>query len=68
MLGAKALVAIAAEEDGAGLGRIRMRRIRRAHYGFIQEAVERTTAIHTDGWEGYVGLDNETFWQARISL
>ena len=35
----KALVAIAAEEDGAGLGRIRMRRIRRASkhqlHGFI---------------------------------
>ena len=40
----KALVAIAPEEDGAGLGRIRMRRIRRASkhqlHGFIQEAVE----------------------------
>ena len=57
----KALVAIAAEEDGAGLGRIRMRRIRRASkhqlHGFIQEAVEPDSTIHTDGWEGYVGLE-----------
>ena len=40
----KALVVIAAEEDGAGRGRIRMKRIRRASkqqlHGFIQEAVE----------------------------
>ena len=53
--------AIAAEEDGAGLGRIRMRRIRRASkhqlHGFIQEAVEPDSTIHTDGWEGYVGLE-----------
>ena len=57
----KALVAIAAEEDGAGRGRIRMKRIRRASkqqlHGFIQEAVEPDSTIHTDGWEGYVGLE-----------
>ncbi len=51
----KALVAIAAEEDGAGIGRIRMKRIRL--HGFIQEAVEPDSTIHTDGWEGYVGLE-----------
>ena len=57
----KALVAIAAEEDGAGIGRIRMKRIREASkqqlHGFIQEAVEPDSTIHTDGWEGYVGLE-----------
>ena len=57
----KALVAIAAEEDGAGMGRIRMKRIRGASkqqlHGFIQEAVEPDSTIHTDGWEGYVGLE-----------
>ena len=57
----KALVAIAAEEDGAGIGRIRMKRIRGASkqqlHGFIQEAVEPDSTIHTDGWEGYVGLE-----------
>ena len=50
-----------------------MRRIRRASstqlHGFIQEAVEPDSTIHTDGWEGYVGLrrlaigTNTTFWQ-----
>ena len=57
----KALLAIAAEEDGAGIGRIRMKRIRGAAkqqlHGFIQEAVEPDSTIHTDGWEGYVGLE-----------
>ena len=52
----KSLVVIAAEEDGAGIGRIRMKRIRRASkqqlHGFIQEAVEPDSPIHTDGWEG----------------
>ena len=53
----KALVAIAAEEDGAGIGRIRMKRIRGASkqqlHGFIQEAVEPDSTIHTD----HVGLE-----------
>ena len=52
-----------------------MRRIRRASkhqlHGFIQEAVEPDSTIHTDSWEGYVGLEalgyqdgtNTTFWQ-----
>ena len=57
----KALLAIAAEEDGAGIGRIHMKRIRRAskrqRHGFIQEAVEPDSSIHTDGWEGCVGLE-----------
>ncbi len=60
----KALVAIAAEEDGAGIGRIRMKRIRGASkqqlHGFIQEAVEPDSTIHTDGWEGYVGVHEYT--------
>ena len=51
----KALLAIAAEEDGAGIGRIRMKRIRGAAkqqlHGFIQEAVEPDSTIHTDGWD-----------------
>ena len=28
-----------------------------ALHGFIQEAVEPDSTIHTDGWEGYVGLE-----------
>lgn len=55
--GKKALIAIAAEEDGEGIGRIRMRRIPNASAEslerFVQEAVEPGSVVHTDGWEGY---------------
>jgi transposase-like protein len=56
----KALLAVAAEEDGRGIGRIRMRRIPDASanslHGFILESVEPGSVIHTDGWQGYSGL------------
>lgn len=58
----KALVAIAAEEDGAGIGRIRMKRITRASkpqlHTFLEEAVEPGSIVHTDGWESYVGMES----------
>jgi transposase-like protein len=53
----KTLIAIAAEEDGAGVGRIRLRRIRDASadalQGFIDDAVEPGSTVHTDAWLGY---------------
>lgn len=56
----KAIVAIAAEEDGDGTGRIRMRRIANASakelHAFVEDAVEPGSLVHTDGWEGYTGL------------
>ena len=56
----KALLAVAAEEDGPRTGRIRMRRIPDASaehlHGFILESVEPGSVIHTDGWPGYAGL------------
>ena len=56
----KALVAIAAEEDGKGIGRIRMRRIGSASakelHAFVKEAVEPGSTVHTDGWEAYKGI------------
>jgi transposase-like protein len=55
--GKKALIAIAAEEDGEGIGRIRMRRIPNASAQslerFMQESIEPGSVVHTDGWEGY---------------
>jgi hypothetical protein len=55
--GKKAMIAIAAEEDGEGIGRIRMRRIPNASAQilerFVREAVEPGSVVHTDGWEGY---------------
>lgn len=53
----KSLIAIAAQEDGAGIGRIRMKIIPDASasslMAFLAEAVEPGSAIHTDGWLGY---------------
>jgi len=57
----KALIVVAAEEDGRGIGRIRMRQIPDASaaslHPFIQEVIEPGSVVHTDGWEGYPGLE-----------
>jgi len=59
-LGNKALVAIAAQVDGEGIGRIRLRRIpdasSRSLQAFVKEAIEPGSTVTTDGWEGYEGL------------
>ena len=56
----KALVVIAAQEDGRGIGRIRMARVPDGSaehlLGFIQAAVVPGAAVHTDGWKPYQGL------------
>lgn len=56
----KHIVVIAAEEDGDGTGRIRMRRVHDVRGSsllpFIREVAEPGAAIHTDGWRGYSRL------------
>ena len=56
----KAVVAVACEKRGKGIGRIRLRRIPDASASslgaFITQAVEPGSVVHTDGWEGYAGL------------
>ena len=53
----KALVIVAAQEDGRRIGRIRLRRIAdasRAHlHRFIRDSIEPGSVVHTDGWEAY---------------
>lgn len=60
--GNKALIAVAAQEDGNKIGRIRMRRIPNASIQslerFVQEVIEPGSVVHTDGWSGYGGLKN----------
>ena len=56
----KALIAVAAEVDGKGIGRIRLRRIAdttkvRLH-GFIAESIEPGSTVRTDGLNSYLGL------------
>jgi transposase-like protein len=56
----KALVIVAAEEDGPGIGRIRLRRIpdlsKASLHGFIGQAVEPGSTVRTDGLNAYLGL------------
>src|SRR5260370_40920315 len=56
----KALIVVAAQEDGPGIGRIRMRQIVDASGAslvpFVQDSVETGSGIHTDGWLGYLPL------------
>jgi transposase-like protein/predicted RNA-binding Zn-ribbon protein involved in translation (DUF1610 family) len=57
----KAMIVVAAEADGAGIGRIRLRRVpdaRRATlYRFITQAIEPGSTVQTDGCKGYRRLD-----------
>ncbi len=57
----KVLVAIVAEEDGRGIGRIRMARIPRATkkvlQRFAQEVIDPGSIVHTDGLASYRGLE-----------
>ena len=59
-LGNKALVALAAQVDGNGIGRIRLRRSTdassRSLHAFVKEAIEPGASLITDGWEGYEGV------------
>jgi transposase-like protein len=69
--GNKVLIVIAAQEDGKGIGRIRMRRIPDASAGslmpFIEEAVEPGSIVHTDGWLGYDPVER-TGYRHRITF
>jgi transposase-like protein len=59
--GGKALVIIAAEEDGKGIGRIRMAEIadrsRVSLHAFIERSAQPGSVIHTDGLPAYKGLE-----------
>lgn len=56
----KALLLVAAEEDGRGIGRIRMRRIpdlsKESLHGFIAQVIEPGSQVRTDGLNAYRGL------------
>lgn len=59
------MIAIAAQEDGAGIGRIRMKRIPDASadslLAFLAEAVEPGSTIRTDGWLGYLPVGSKGY-------
>lgn len=61
----KALIVVAAQEDGMGIGRIRMRQVADASAQslepFLLESVERGSVVHTDGWSGYSGVTDQGY-------
>jgi transposase-like protein len=61
----KALVVVAAEEDKAGIARIRLPQIVDASAGslipFIRESVTPGSTVHTDGWQGYLPLKSSEY-------
>lgn len=69
----KALVAVAAEDDGGRrIGRIRLRRIEDASADqllpFVADAVEPGSVVRTDGWISYEGLKGLGFKHKAINL
>ena len=67
----KALIVVAAEEVGQGIGRIRMRRIPDGSadslQAFVRAAVEPGSLVHTDGWHGYDRL-TAAGYRHRVTL
>lgn len=55
------LIAIAAEENGKKVGRIRMRKINDASgdslIPFVADSIQTGSVVHTDGWSAYRGLE-----------
>ena len=68
----KALIAVAAEEVGAGIGRIRMRRIPDASadslQAFVEGAVTPGSVLHTDGLLSYDRLEKHGYGHQIIFL
>jgi len=60
----KAMIVVAAEEDGKGIGRIRLRQVPELTtdrlQAFITESVELGSIVRTDGLSSYIGLRGYT--------
>jgi transposase-like protein len=71
-MGRKTLVVVAAQEDGKGIGRIRMCAVPDASADslipFVEEAVERGSVIRTDAWLGYDPLERRGYGHEIIFL
>jgi transposase-like protein len=65
----KAMVIVAAQEDGKGIGRIRLRRIddlsKASLHGFIRDVIVPGAVVHTDGLSAYQGLDG---YEHRVTV
>jgi len=67
----KALIVIAAEADGPGIGRVRMRMIPDASavslHSFVEDSIATGSTLHTDGWQGYAGLEKKGY-QRKVTV
>jgi transposase-like protein len=67
----KALIVVAAQEDGPGIGRIRMRQVIDASaeslVPFVEASVQPGSVVHTDGWGGYSSLESKGY-QHEITI
>jgi len=61
----KALVVLAAQEGGPGIGRIRMRQVidvsAESLMLFIRDSVQPGSVVHTDGWLGYLPVERNGY-------
>jgi transposase-like protein/ribosomal protein L37AE/L43A len=61
----KALIVVAAQEEGRNIGRIRMRRITDASAAslipFVRDSIEPGSVVHTDGWLGYEPVERNGY-------
>jgi transposase-like protein len=68
----KALIAVAAEEDGKGIGRIRLKQIPDASmyslHTFVLENIEPGSTVHTDGWGGYNGIEDIGAYKHKVTV
>ena len=59
------MIVVAAQADGKGIGRIRMRVIQHPSaaslHPFVQDCIEPGSTVHTDGWQGYAGLEKKGY-------
>ena len=63
--GDKSLIVVAVELEGKKVGRIRLRSIPDASaeslHAFIKDAIEPGSIVHSDGWQGYKGLEQKGY-------
>ena len=61
----KVLLVVAAQEEGKGIGRIRVRSVPDASADrlmpFVEDSIEPGSVVHTDGWLGYEPLQSKGY-------
>jgi len=61
----KVLLVVAAQEEGKGIGRIRVRSVPDASADslmpFVEESIQPGSVVHTDGWLGYEPLESKGY-------